>query len=481
MMFASQHVVFAALAVILVSHFLPCGAQVVRPASVKIAGIMPLTIPLAGGGFTGVLDHLNLTTQLTTQFINNDTTILKNTTFSISLNNDRLLQPVILGTMLRESRTGSLGAVGGAFDLEAIALAAASTVLKFPLIVQYSGLPALSNRELYPYTCTISASFVNQVTAIFDLLDHFYKLTRQIQWRQPGLITTATPYGIPIGQEFVNQAGKRDFFVTSYQQILGTTNDNNNLKVRDITQQVLELKNTKSRVFISMMQTADAQTLLAVAQKSGMFAPDYVWICSDGCAQNSMYLNLTLLPNQTVSVPEYRNALPGLIGVTYPIDLEFDRYQLLLKTYIDTYNGSILTGIYPAPLYDAYFAMASAIDILIERNMTRNVTNIVDAVRNVTFRGMTGWVSFDENCSRFPVYNIVNVWRGFKCPECLGGHPLDVFANVGTWNYTTGLDFTSPIRFFDGTTNIPDLNLHQSFDYLELHHWPRLYQPHPFL
>jgi len=373
----------------------------------------------------------------------------------------------MLGAMTRESRTGANIAVGGIFDLEALALATSSTVLGFPVLIHYSGFLPISNRDLYPLTCRMVPPSISQIDVLFDVLDHFYGITKQIQWRQPGTVAGANPYGISMGSSFVRRAEERNFYITTYQQFLATTNSNQNINVRDITQQLNELKNSKSRVFVALLQTIDMQFFITQAQKVGLFNRNYVWLCSDACAQNFIRFNITAYPEQTLIVPEYVRGAQGLIGVSIPIDPPSPEYRFLVDIYLKNFNLTVPIGSDLWSLYDGFVAASRALDSVSRQNLTFNATNIVAALRNVSFAGATGWIEFDSKCERKPVYDIVNVWRGLKCPECLGLHPLDVMVPVGRWNYSSGLEMYRPVRFFDGTTTIPDLNLHRSFDYFD--------------
>jgi ABC-type branched-subunit amino acid transport system substrate-binding protein len=307
-------------------------------------------------------------------------------------------------------------------------------------------------------------SYINQVGVIFDVFDHFYGITKQIQWKQPAVVSGANPYGISMGAEFINKAETRGFFVTTYQQFLGTTNTIS-AEVRDLTSQVTGLKDSKARVFVALLQTVDMQNFIVNAKKFGLFNPKNVWLCSDACAQNFIQYNITAFPNQTLIMKDTLNSIQGMLGVSIPVDVKSDKYKFIVDTYQRTNNVSFFTS--TPPMYDGFYALGYALDLLFKQNLTRNVTNVVAALRNVSFAGSTGWVDFDSNCERKPVYDITNVWRGMECPECLGLHPTEAFIPVGRWNHSSGLKMYRPVHFFDGTTKIPDLNLHHPFDYFD--------------
>eukprot|EP01096_Ripella_sp_DP13-Kostka_P011698 TRINITY_DN477_c2_g3_i4.p1 TRINITY_DN477_c2_g3~~TRINITY_DN477_c2_g3_i4.p1 ORF type:complete len:816 (-),score=294.24 TRINITY_DN477_c2_g3_i4:361-2808(-) len=439
--------------------------------NITITGLIPLTLPVidANNSNSRALAHLSYLSAKAMQDINNDPRLLNGTHLTINAVNSQLLSPVLLGQALRQRTAGSVAFVGGLFELDGSPLSVISNVLQVASVATLSSDSALSDKSKFPMFVRFRPASEQQSNAIFDLFDFFYSRTRQLQWRQIGVVSTATPYGITLSNAFLNTAETRNFYITSYQQFLGVTSDNTNLAVRDITQQVTQLKESKARVFVSLMQTSDMQFLIENAIQYGMFAPDYVWLCADACATNILHLNFSFIPDKAVIVKEYFNAIPGFLGVASSAGYGTPSFTALVDAYQKQFNSTQRLGVYPAPLYDAYYAVAIALDSILKENPNAviNPLELAQAIRNVTFRGITGPIEFTEDGDRFPIYNIVNVWRGSQCPECLGADYGDVFIPVGTWTANDGLQMDHPVRFFDGTTRIPDLNLHQSFDYFD--------------
>ena len=101
-------------------------------------------------------------------------------------------------------------------------------------------------------------------------------------------------------------------------------------------------------------------------------------------------------------------------------------------------------------LYDAVFSMARAFDTIIRSNvdpLSEEATEaVVNTLKQQSFSGLTGTVSYDENHDRKPQYNVLNL-QGTKT------------VRIGTWLYGKGVTFAEnvPVKFSGGTATKPNI------------------------
>ena len=278
------------------------------------------------------------------------------------------------------------------------------------------------------------------------------------QSRLISAISTSDQYGVG-GIEAFRQAGaslRPGFTVKDYQQITSQPKNRS-----DVSRQVGELAASKSRVFLAFMLAPAMQLVLREAIEFKLIGPTYVWLCSDGCAQSSLFTT-----DNTIDYA-LRNASRGMIG-TNPSGGKGTLYDLFLDDWSrrdpSVYPGAGKRSInlFAPHAYDCVYTFALAFDQMIrEGRDLNNATDILVAVRATEFEGLTGLVRFNRtNGDRTDFYDIVNL-RDDNA----------TFTTVGSWlresvNATfDGFSFNVSIQFYSGTDKAPDLDIRPPFNY----------------
>ena len=157
----------------------------------------------------------------------------------------------------------------------------AGTVFNLIQISQSATSALLSNRITYKYFSRVVPPDNYQIKAMMALLDYLYKETNQIQWKQVSIICSTDSYGLEFAKSFIALEQARGFEVLAFQQFIPGA--------MDVSTEMLELKKSKARVFISAMISTDWLTVVAQAIELGIIGDRYIWICPDGCADTGTY------------------------------------------------------------------------------------------------------------------------------------------------------------------------------------------------
>lgn len=415
------------------------------PAEVVLGGFFPLTGRLAGGGV-----EREAASRVAVGNINADPTLMPQSVMTMITFNTNTTQTGGLSSLLEAVEVPTLGIVGAASSSVSNIIAIASGVFLMPQISYSSTASSLSDDTSFPFFNRMVPPDSKQGAALASLVALY-------NWRPyVAAISTADEYGVGGISEFIDAGELLRIEVNTYQQFLTGSEED------DIDVEMRELRNSEARVFVAFMLAGDARTMFSRVEDFDIVGDQYVWFCSDGCAQTSVFTEGEEI------LADVRSATRGLIGFT-PSGGTGELFEEFLDQW-ETLDPNEFAGagdrtinLFAPHAYDCFYTYAHAFTQLCEEQ-PNNITafTINTAVRKQAFVGLTGDIQFENNGDRIALYNVVNL-----------RDRDETFTNVGTWDTVRtddfGFDFDTRIQFFDGTTNVPDLDVRTPFDYWSCH------------
>ena len=337
---------------------------------------------------------------------------------------------------------------------ETVLSGAATTVFKMVQLSHQATADVLSDKYRFPYFNRVCASDQFQAEAIVSILTYLADKSGLKQYREFSIIATSNDYGVDGARQIEKLAKEENLIIKTFQQFLpGAT---------DVTVEIQELKSTGARVFVGIAGPIEFRPVLIEANKTQLIGDTYVWICFDACATEFVYQEF-----YTGAIdPELREDARGMIGVTnwQATGPQFDAFVILWNSLDPIFYPSAGPGTYPSNLttyaYDAIYFLAAAIQTMIDMGAIDDNGYIADidlytqTIRSTVIDGLTGTIKLDELGNRVASYNINNFRQGSDTP-----------VTIGSWFPEEGLQFTMDIQFFDGTENIPDIDVRPPFAY----------------
>ena len=331
-----------------------------------------------------------------------------------------------------------------------------SSVFNVPMVSYLSTTARLADRTKYPQVSILIPIDINEAVAVANLIDYLAEESKIPKYREIGVICTTDTYGISASKELIQIAPEYGIKVITYQQFLR--------KSTDISIEMNEFKNSNARVFVAVMDDVDSRFLLRSASSAGITGDSFIWICLAGCA--TAYTIQDPLDGFAIDPIAYEAAL-GMLAIGYYGYSDTETYRQFEESWhnldpeIYYYAGpNSNPDIYSQFVYDGLYFVAIAYDKLIKENqideegMIRNFTRFNEVLTEIVYEGCTGLVSLDENGIRKPIYSILNLQNG-----------NNDWSRIGKWDLESGISFTSPILFHDGTTEYPDIDVRTPFAY----------------
>lgn len=292
----------------------------------------------------------------------------------------------------------------------------------------------------------------NQGVALADMVNHF-------GWGfTVATLSTSDTYGALILSNFLRR------MIYLNQTVLASQEFRVSGKI--LWNIIKPIKESGARVIASFMGASDMTEVVRFAERMNMTTEKYVWFCSDACANSELYTSSSSQINENIL-----NNVKGLIG-TRLIGGEGSTYETFLNQWqmLDAFEfpGAGIRSIHfmTAYAFDAALAYFYAQSYLLNNSKTATVDNIHLGLRNFSFEGLSGQVTFDSTGSeRIPSYAIVNL-RQTDNPE----EPY-AFVQIGTWRSadenmtTTTLNFTNNPHFRNGSSILPNLDIRNSLTY----------------
>eukprot|EP01096_Ripella_sp_DP13-Kostka_P003987 TRINITY_DN159_c0_g1_i13.p1 TRINITY_DN159_c0_g1~~TRINITY_DN159_c0_g1_i13.p1 ORF type:complete len:801 (-),score=334.83 TRINITY_DN159_c0_g1_i13:193-2595(-) len=303
----------------------------------------------------------------------------------------------------------------------------------------------------------------HQGAVLAELIYHFnWKFT-------VGVLSSSSPYGAELLSRFISRSNEIDLSVLASQQFYPGT--------QELWQIVSTVKSSQARVIVNLMGVSDMQTVIRHAERLDMLTDKYVWLCSDACSTSQIFTD-----PETGKVDEkLRNKFAGMLGTHYQTG-----HGRLYEEFLDEWEKEdIFQFAGSGKRETSYFApygiealgayLLAIVEVGKTPGKTYSAENIISALVNVSFEGVTGLVSFDnDGRERRAVFDIVNLRY-----DSLRADYTD-FVRIGVW--TEGADendvidtnvdliaprfnFTFKPQFHGGSYDFPDLDVRNSFDY----------------
>merc|ERR1712137_1207647 len=421
------------------------------PQTFTIGGLFEFTITEADGDvFIAPHETLAIYTgyRLAIEDINASPSLLPNTRVAPQAYDTQGTVAGALSGLVEGDAKGLKVMVGPSFSDQSLIAAVASGVYDILLVSHTSSASSLSDASLYPLFARAVAPDTFQARIMVDLIDYYFEETQDPNWREVGIICTADDYGVGGAKDFIDRAQNRSIETVAFQQFL--------VGAEDVEVEIRELGNSGARVFISYMVAADYQTMIVEADNQELVGDFYVWICSDGCATDASFYD--------PETDEFRKKIEtlslGYMGVL-PQGGTGDIYESCLERWKkldpDVYFGAgpgTEPPLFSLLSYEATMAAARAVEIEFEKgNFQPNGTTLYNTILTDEFTSLTGLWKLEANGDGQASYQIVNLGPDRK------------YQQTFSWDVNNLLVPVAPTLWHDGTTNIPDLDVREEFDW----------------
>ncbi|KAG6739151.1 hypothetical protein POTOM_056737 [Populus tomentosa] len=361
----------------------------------------------------------------------------------------------------RNSGNDVVGAAAAALDLiknfevQAIIGPTTSTQANFVIeLGEKAQVPVISFSASSPSLTSIRSPFFfratqndsTQVNAISALVQAF-------GWREAVPIYIDNEYGegvIPYLTDALQAVDAR----VPYRSVISPSATDD-----QIVSELYKLMTMQTRVFIVHMFPSLGARVFAKAKEIGMVSEGYVWIMTDG-------LTAELLSSPNASIT---NTMQGALGVTpyVPRTKDLETFRIRWKRKFQQDNPDIIDAelnIFGLWAYDAATALALAVEKAGTENLgfqkanvssnsstdlatlgvSLNGPNLVQALSNITFKGLTGEYLFDNGQLQSSAFQIINVNGN-------GGR------EIGFWTSTKGivktLNSTNTMTAYSGSNS----------------------------
>ncbi|KAF9662000.1 hypothetical protein SADUNF_Sadunf18G0007700 [Salix dunnii] len=343
----------------------------------------------------------------------------------------------------RDSRNDVVGAAAAALDLiknvEVQALIGPTTSMQANFVIELgekAQVPIISFSASSPSLTSIRSSYffrathddsaqVNAISALFQAFG----------WREAVPIYIDNEYGqgvIPYLTDALQAVDAR----VPYRSVISPSATDD-----QIVAELYKLMTMQTRVFIVHMFSSLGARVFSKAKEIGMMSGGYVWIMTDG-------LTAEFLSSPNASIT---NTMQGALGVKpyVPRTKDLETFRIRWKRKFQQDNPDLDDAglnIFGLWAYDAATALALAVEKagtgnlgFQKENVTSNSStdlsalgvslngpNLVQALSNITFKGLTGDYLFDNGQLRSSAFQIMNVNGN-------GGR------TIGFWTQTEGI------------------------------------------
>ncbi|KAJ6673850.1 GLUTAMATE RECEPTOR 2.9 [Salix viminalis] len=327
---------------------------------------------------------------------------------------------------IRDSKKDVVGAAAAALDLiknvEVQAILGPSTSMQANLVIELgkkAHVPIISFSATSSSLASIRSSYFfratnddsTQVNAISALFQAF-------EWREAVPIYIDNEYGEGIIPYLTDSLQAVDVRVPYRSVISPSATDD------QIIGELFKLMTMQTRVFVVHMNPYLGTRLFARAKEIGMMSEGYVWIMTDG-------LTVDLLSSPSPSVTD---SIQGVLGIKPYVprtkELEYFRARWKRKFLQDNpSNIDAKLNVYGLWAYDATKALAMAVEKAGATNFgfekanvssssstdletlgtSLNGPNLLQALSDTSFKGLTGDYHFVDRQLQSPAFQIVNV------------------------------------------------------------------------
>ncbi|KAL9177138.1 hypothetical protein ABFS82_01G039400 [Erythranthe guttata] len=296
--------------------------------------------------------------------------------------------------------------IGPVYSSQANFLISLGLKAKVPIITFSATSPSLSSLRS-PYFIQATLKDSSQVGAIVAIIQAF-------GWREVVTIYENTEFGEGI-IPFLTDALEKVKVRVPYRSVIQTSATDD-----QILAELYKLMAMQTRVFIVHMLNPLASRLFTKVEQLGMMSKDYAWIITDSITNDLNSMN-----------PSVIASMLGVIGVkpyvpnTKELDDFITRYK---KRVLQSNRKALGVDIYGLWAYDSAIALAMAAETAGLKNLTYQETNtstnstdleaigvsisgpeLIQALSNITFRGLAGDFRLVDGQLQAPPYEIVNM------------------------------------------------------------------------
>ena len=285
----------------------------------------------------------------------------------------------------------------------------------------------------------------------------YYSSIQGKGWTDIGIIATIDQFIIDVVDEFI-EISYPEIIIHTYQPFI----PDDDLLI-DI--ELMELKNSNVRVFFGLISD-NWEAFFDKVNEFDLIGENYVWFAAPG------------LPGYPF--PQSSELSRGIISLTENYDNNSPQVQLFQK-YWKTADKSIypLAGENTTPsvlnyqVFDMVMTVARTLSFVEERFgfLSNNISSISPSIcnqviRNVTFDGLSGSISFDNNGNR-----IGQLASQFYYPE------NNTWIKSGIWAENDGYQVINDVIWYSNTNKIPDLDIREPFYYWSCFEKEKKYDP----
>ena len=330
-------------------------------------------------------------------------------------------------TLEASSLSRVIGIVGAASSTVSRAVQQVASVFQIPQISYSSTASLLSDKTLFPFFARVVSPDSVQGAAAASLI-------YDIGWRDVVTVRSDNDYGLSSVLAFRDKAFALGLAISAELSFAEGATTFDSL--------FSDVRRTGSRVIFLNCFPSDAIQIMEQAALEGMLNGDYVWVGTDGWLLDSV-LNSGLPNSKLIGVFGLRAAVP--------LDADLPRF---FQTW-STLNASLFAGagdfdanFYAPYSFDATYALAITAHNIIQNlgiDPSLDGDLFMAEMGNISFPGVTGDVSFDQNYDRVASYELVNYQGGNE------------FTVVGRWTAEQVLVLESDIMFPGNVTTPPFL------------------------
>ena len=321
-------------------------------------------------------------------------------------------------------------------------------------LVPTTSFPKFSDKSIYPHFSRTIGSNEGQIESLIETL-LFYG-DNQIGWDEVAVITSTTFNIGGAPEQFIVNAENNGLNVVSYQQFIPYQ--------ENFAIELNEVASSGARIIVIFIFPADYPQLITEAQERGLVNENYVWASTDTLLGDPAFLALD---------PDILQLGRGMLGFFDYIPLPSDNYAPYNDFALRYFNLDPVvypgTGGFPSPfvlfLYDSVIVAARAIDYLdhfgngiLESGQTIPADVWDHAIRSIEYNATSGPMLFDKNGDRIQTFSV-----NYFDPD------LPNWTYVGKWSDENGLEITNDMIWFSNTTEIPDLDIREPFNYWSCH------------
>ena len=389
--------------------------------------------------------------------INNNTSILPDITLGAEIRDDCLSDTIALeeslnfvlnafgqaGKICAEPNNPVMGVVGTVSSQTATTVASLLRLFHLSQISYGATSPDLSNRDEYEYFMRTVPSDECQAEALIDIIS-------QLEWKAVFLISSFGNYGERIREKFVGlvENPKSGLCIVEELKIGSRTGDGSSVdpKTKKEIENFLDKINKRKTVRGVVLLTESVHSLAVLERAKHKDIPSgrFYWLATDtwGVGQNlenvedvaSGAISIALHTPSSNSLKKFYDYFRALKPGSNPKNPWFDHFwEYHFKCSISNDSGNACKGTESyrnkdeiwkddkiAYVFDSVYAFAYGLDAMLKttnaslglkerlKQLSENETNLLQYLKETSFSGKSGNVSFDRNGNGVSRYDIMS-------------------------------------------------------------------------